>query len=147
MSISSINESYSSNSIFFEALMQQQQQTQQISNYSTGSTSSDSVSISSEAMEMYKAMQAEKQALLAEEGTKDAQSTDSESSFFSSIANEEQAVEKPKGGGGKGGGKKDDDDDDDDDDYTDWYEELIENKYDENDEKNVLVSEFLEDLI
>ncbi len=137
MSISGINNSNELTNIFYNPLAQQQQ-----SSISSGNGGGDTVSFSSEAMEMYNAAKAEKQQASA---TQIGDETTDENSILSNIGDDEsltsQAMEgSKKGGGGKGGKSEEDDDDEE----SSWYDEWFDTMYGTEDEaSDQLLSEFL----
>ncbi len=127
MSISGIySDSIYTNMLFGTSSVQSQAAT------SSGANKTDSVSLSSEAMDLYKASQAEKAAAVTALSSQDnnAESDfadDSSAQAESSLGEQAQAGGmRPKGGRPSGGSSEDDDDDTESTEwYEDWYETTI----------------------
>ncbi len=128
MSISSIADTTSYASIYFNTTQQQSTEAK----ISSGS-SQDSVSFSPEAMAMYQQAQEAKQ---APSDTDTANDDANDSSLLESGKDEATLAEQAIAGGmkGKGKGSGGGSEDDEDDETTDWYDELLDSMYGTTDE-------------
>ncbi len=128
MSVSGISSTSAYASIFFDTTSQQRS-AQTLGGQSGG----DTVSFSSEAMEMYQASKAEQQATASAEASEENLTSNG---LQDSAEGEESLTGQAVSGGMKGGKGKpsgqsseEDDDDDDDDTTTSWYDDWFESMY------------------